>query len=441
MATPQKLPWFPWIGKKRPFYGWVIVAMGTITWFANNLQGNGFTTYLPLLHKEFGWSRAFLAGPRSIMQLENTVLGPLEGFLVDRFGPRILITTGLFIMGLGLVLFGLIQSLWMFYAVEILIALGSGFASPFLISVVINHWFRRKRSMTTSLAGLGYGISTIGGIPLVVFMQGNLGWRTASMLTGFLIMSLAIPAALFLRRSPEPYGLHMDGEMPGTFASATVEVNRVQGSVVEEHDFTLRQALRTRTFWFMGIGQAMAGLGMSAMQVHLFLHLQQGVGLAPASAALVVSVTGVANVVSRLLGGYLGDRLPKRFIIGSTVTMIATAALILAMATSLSVAMAYAVLLGVGMGARAPVMLSMQGEYFGRKSLGIISGFLNLLSGPLAIAAPVVIGYVADVQGSYRPALTAIGFIVVAGAVLLFLSVPPKLPVAKENVPSIKAGF
>ncbi len=87
------------------------------------------------------------------------------------------------------------------------------------------------------------------------------------------------------------------------------------------------------------------------------------------------------------------------------------------------------------MGARAPVMNSMQGEYFGRKSQGIIRGWLHLLSGPLALAAPVVTGYIADVQGSYRLVFIVMAFVALAGAVTLFLATPPKPPVRKEATP------
>ncbi len=409
--------------------------MGTLTWFANTLQGNAFTTYLPLLQKEFGWSRAFLAGPRSIMQLENTILGPVEGFLIDKFGPRILITVGLFIMGLGLILFGFIQSLWMFYMIEMFIALGSSVAGPLIISVVVNHWFRRKRSITNSLAGMGYGISTVVGIPMVVFMQGNLGWRSASILTGLLVWAIGIPAVLFLRRSPEPYGLQMDGDILGGFSSTAVDEKRDRSPVAEEYDFTFHDALRTRAFWFMGIGQALAGLGMSAVGVHLFLHLEEGIGLTPASAALIVSVTGIANIASRLLGGFLGDRLPKRLVVGATAGLLAISMFILGLATSMPMALAYAVVYGIGLGTRTPVLNSMQGEYFGRKSQGTIRGWLNLVSGPLALAAPIVTGYIADVQGSYRLAFIVMAFVALAGAVVLFLATPPKPPVRKYVTP------
>src|SRR5687768_8073863 len=111
-VTTEKVPWFPWIGKrKRPYYGWVVVAAGWVEQFFQGIVSQGFATYLGPLQEQFGWSRAVLAGPRAITSIEGAIMGPLEGYLVDRFGPRIVIGIGAFLMGLGLILFGLIQNL------------------------------------------------------------------------------------------------------------------------------------------------------------------------------------------------------------------------------------------------------------------------------------------------------------------------------------------
>lgn len=98
-----KLPLDSWIGK-RIFYGWVIVAVGVVTQLFQGLSTQGFTTYLDLLQKSFGWNRAVLAGPRSVTAIQGSVTGPLSGFLVDRFGPRVVVAIGTFVMGFGFIL-------------------------------------------------------------------------------------------------------------------------------------------------------------------------------------------------------------------------------------------------------------------------------------------------------------------------------------------------
>jgi MFS family permease len=117
---------------------------------------------------------------------------------------------------------------------------------------------------------------------------------------------------------------------------------------------------------------------------------------------------------------------------GFAITMMALSVLVLAVATTARLAFVYAVLYGIGWGVRTPVMNAMQGEYFGRTSLGVISGWLHSLSLPLTIAAPVLAGYVADVQGTYRTTFIVVAVLMMVGAALMFVAARPTPPVREE---------
>ncbi|HAL46239.1 MAG TPA: hypothetical protein DCP37_00625 [Dehalococcoidia bacterium] len=425
-AEQPRVPRIPWIGDKL-FYGWVVVFVGAATQFLQGTINQGFTTYLGPLQRDFGWSRAVLAGPRSITSVQNSIFGPVEGYLMDRFGPRIMSVTGVFIMGLGLILFGLTNSLWMYYLANVVIALGTGFYGMLVMSVAVNNWFRRRRTIAQSLMLLGWSMAGVVGVPAVVLVQAAFGWEVSAIGSGLIIWAVGIPTSMLLRTKPEPYGLLPDGD--SKTADATVAAGR--NPVDTEHDFTLREAVRTRTFWFISVGSAIGNLGMGTAQVHLFLHLEQGVGLERTTAALVWTVASLANMPARLIAGFLGDRLPKNHLMGFAITMMAISVLVLGVATTARMAFVYSVLYGIGWGVRTPVMNAMQGEYFGRTSLGVISGWLQSLSLPLTIAAPVLAGYVADVQDSYRTTFIVVAILMMAGAALMFMAVrpaPPKRP-------------
>ena len=74
----------------------------------------------------------------------------------------------------------------------------------------------------------------------------------------------------------------------------------------------------------------------------------------------------------------------------------------------------------------------MQGEYFGRESQGVIRGWLQSLSLPFTIAAPVVAGYIADIQGNYRLTFIVMSFVMLAGSALIFLATRPTHPHHQE---------
>src|SRR5512136_2953064 len=97
-TTSAKTPHLPLL-HARFFYGWVIVAVGFVNQIAQGLVNQGFSAYADLISSDFGWSKAAMAGPRSITSVQNSVLGPLSGYMVDRFGPRIVVGAGMTITG------------------------------------------------------------------------------------------------------------------------------------------------------------------------------------------------------------------------------------------------------------------------------------------------------------------------------------------------------
>ncbi|MFC2009977.1 MFS transporter [Chloroflexota bacterium] len=321
-----------------------MVFVGQVTQFLTGVMHQGFPTYLSPLQAQFGWSKAVLAGPRSVTQVENSILGPIEGFLVDKFGPRILVAIGVFIMGLGQILFGLTQSLWLYYLSNIILALGSSLQGLLIMSVAVNNWFRRKRSIAQSIMLLGFSMAGVIGVPILVLVQTNMGWQTSAIGSGLLIWTVGLPCSMLLRTRPELYGLVPDGKAPDD-ADQTKNKGRY---AVEEYDFTLRQAIHTRAFWLLASGWAVGSLGMGAAQVHLFLHLEEGVGLTRTTAAFVWTVASMSNIPSRLLGGFFGDHLPKNVMVGVSNVLIAVSVFVLAIATSQQMAFTYAVLYGIG---------------------------------------------------------------------------------------------
>ncbi|MFC1946786.1 MFS transporter [Chloroflexota bacterium] len=420
--TPQSLkpPRYPWIGKK-PFYGWIIVTVGAVTQFFQGIASQGFTTYMGLLQTEFGWTKAALSGPRSVTQIEGAITGPLEGFLVDRFGPRKVATVGIFITGIGFALFGLMNSYFMFYVSSIVITLGIGLQGLLVLSVTVNNWFNRKRTIAQSIMGLGYSMAGVIGVPILVFLQNQMDWRASAYITAVFVWVVGFPFVMMLRDKPETIGNVPDGEISDEKSTDTP-------IITGGYDFTLSESLKTSSFWLLAVGQAISNLGILGAQLHLFLHLEDYVGIERNTVALVWTVASLSNIPARLLGGYFGDRFPKNVLLGISNTLMAGAVYILAITDSTAMAFTFAVIFGIGWGMRTPVLNAIQGEYFGRMSQGVIRGWMQSLGLPIIIAAPVIVGHMADVQGTYRYAFSLMAGVMVIGSILLFVARHPKPP-------------
>jgi MFS family permease len=418
--NPSELPHIPWV-TDRFFYGWVIVAVGMVGQFSQGISVQGFSSYLGPLQRDFGWNRALLAGPRSVTQVQNSVLGPIEGYLIDRFGPRKMVATGSFILGLGFILFGFTNSIWMYFLASMVIALGTGLQGLLILSVAVNNWFRRKRTIANSIMLLGFSMAGVFGVPLLVLIQSSVGWKESAIVSGLFVWAVGIPCSMLLRTNPELYGLLPDGDPQLNDDTGNNATNGIQ-----DYDFTLKEALKTKAFWLIAVGSAIGNLGMGAAQTHLFLHLEIGLGLERSAAAMVWTVASVSNVPSRLIGGFLGDRFPKNIMLGFATISMSLSIFILGIATGIQMAFMYAFFYGIGWGIRTPVMNALQGEYFGRASQGIIRGWLQSVSIPFTIAAPVLAGYAADVQGNYRDTFMVTSVVMLIGAVLLLVASRPK---------------
>lgn len=421
---------------KKVFYGWILVLAATVNqMIMSGVGGLGFGTFILPLEKEFGWSKSALSAARSLTQVEGGLLDPIQGAVVDRVGPRIMVVAGMTIFGGGLILLGFVHSLWMYYLAFVVIALGSSLGGFVVMSTAINHWFRRKRTMALSLAQTGMGFGGIILIPLLIWAQVAFGWRVAAIGAGLLSWAVGIPMGLLMRHRPEHYGMHPDGDTE-IVSGGTQRLERepvgmlpttAQGKVV---DFTLKEAMRTPAFWLIGIGHGFSVMVVGAVTTHQFAHMEMadGVGLTAASAALVVTVLNIVNISGRFLAGLIGDRFDKRYISAAGNLIGSAALLMFALADSLVLAMGYAVLFGVSWGIRGPMMSSIRGDYFGRTHFGKILGTSSLITTPLSIVAPVFAGFMADWQGNYRLAFVILAFISSLGAISFLLAKPPKPP-------------
>ena len=136
----------------RIFYGWWVVAAGFgLEALIGSLFFYAYGAYVVLLREEFGWSRTLLSAAFALARAESAVLGPIQGWLTDRFGPRVLIRTGMVVLGVGFMLFSRVHSPVAFFLTFFVMAVGAGLGGYLPITVAIVNWFRpgaRRRSAT-----------------------------------------------------------------------------------------------------------------------------------------------------------------------------------------------------------------------------------------------------------------------------------------------------
>lgn len=405
----------------RFFFGWVIVAACFVAQAMTSISIQGLSTYVAPLQREFGWSLSQTAAGRSFQQADS-FLGPLTGWLVDRFGPRALMSAGIVLYAVSFVVFSQMSSLWGYYAACVMMAVANSLVGLLIVSYTLNHWFRRKRTTAMGIAVMGFAAAGIVFLPALVFVQGLFGWREAALATAAAMLVLGLPIVFLMRNSPERCGLLPDGDRPEDLAGI-LKTGRGGGLV----DFTTRQAVRTRAFWLLTIGNALAQMALAAIVVHQFPYLEDL--LTRETAALVLSVLNVFNLIGRLVGGVLGDRFRKHMIMAVNMVAATLGLALLVVADGLVLLLVYAALYGTSWGIRTAVANSLQGDYFGRASFGKIAGLAQTLAAPTAILSPILFGLIVEATGAYRPALMTLAVLTGIASVLFLLAARPPTPV------------
>ena len=413
----------------RVFYGWWIVSGGFIMQMVvGSLMIHSFTAYFPLLQYQFGWSRAMLSGAFALSRAESGILGPIQGWLIDRFGPRVMVRVGMVIFGAGFIMFSYTDSVLDYYITFLLMALGSSVAGFLTVATTVVNWFERRRGVAMGIAMSGFGIGGLL-VPAVAYSLSTLGWRPTAFISGVFIIIIGIPLGQVFRQRPEQYGYLPDGATrpEGSYSREPSD----RGSAPVEDDvggFTAREAMRTPVFWLLSMGHSMALLTVGAVSLHLVPHIMESVGLTITAASGAVSVMTLFNILGQVGGGFLGDRFSKRMLCAIAMLMHGSALLILAYATTIMPVFIFAVLHGTAWGLRGPMMTTIRADYFGRASFATIMGFSSLVVMVGMTGGPLFAGYMADIFDGYRVPFVIIAAITGLGSFFFAISAPPKLP-------------
>lgn len=409
--------------KSRIFYGWWITAAGAIMQgLVAVLLNQSFGTYAKVLSDEFQWSKTLFSAAFAMARVETGFLGPLEGWLIDRFGPRQIMRFGVILLGIGLMLFSLIQAPWQFIAVFLVMSIGASFASFMPISVAIVNWFERRRARALSILSLGFATGGLL-VPVLVLLIEQFGWRPTAFASGVVIIVIGLPLAQMIRHRPEPYGMFRDGIAPEDEPTDASEDRPRR--LVRAGDYTARQAIKTSAFWLIALGHGSALLIVAALQVHLVLHLTENLAYSLAGAASVVALVTIMQFAGQALTGVVGDRWNKRYICVVCMGMHATAILFLAYATELWMVGAFAVLHGVAWGARGPLMSAIRADYFGGQNFGTIMGTSSLIASIGTTAGPLIAGILADRSGNYETGFTVLAVLAALGSIFFIAARPP----------------
>jgi MFS family permease len=358
----------------------------------------GMPFYYDFMVQQFGWTRAQVTSGNALSRL---VVGPIFGFLagwvVDRFGPRRVMMTGILMAGVALVGLGWASSLGMFYFFYLINALGYVCGGPLPNQVLLTQWFDRSRGKAMGIAYLGIGIGGATVPWLSHALVQHFGWQAALRVLGLLIVSVSFPLALLVKEPPRRTSVSVKS------ASA-------------------KTAFKKASFYLLTLGSMCSIAAVSGTQQNLKLFLSLDRHFTQRDAAGVLSLVLAFSIAGRLLMGWLADRFSKKYVMLLTYLLVAAGIPLLFLGSTRPMLYVSAAIFGLGLGGDYMIIPLMTAEIFGIEILGRLLGVILTAGGIAEGVAPWFVGRLRDATGSYREScFVLVGIALLGGLAVLGL--------------------
>ena len=415
------------------FYGWRMIAVGaTLRILGGGLYFYGFSVFFLPLSTDLGLSRAATSLVFSLARAQGAFEGPVAGYFMDRYGPRPLMMLAILMTSAGHLLLSGVHSyftLLLVYMGVVSLSFHAGFMDAPM--VIANTWFIRKRTIAMALISGSIGIGGFLFTPLLSAAVHTFGWRQAAFGCGLVFLSLGLPLALLVRRSPESMGLRPDGD-PSIARHGEIQ-SKGHPAAHEEVNFSLLAALRTSPFWLLTLATGVRIVILSAVNVH-YIPLMVWKGSSEQRAAFFLAAQAFMSLPSHVIFGIIADRVDKPKLMASCM-LLAIAAVVLLIYTESEWGLLLFIALFSAVESTFPVNWSTVGEFFGRKNFAKIRGTMSLIQTWGSVIGPVAAGAIYDSTQSYTILLWAsAGLLLVAGSLYALVVKPSAVPGSVKSV-------
>ncbi|MFC2070158.1 MFS transporter [Chloroflexota bacterium] len=430
-------------GSPGIFFGWWInLVTGVVSGFGHGFYSYGMSVFFKPLASELNLSRAATSLATGIGRLQGGIEAPITGWLSDRFGPKWVVIVGLCIYVAGLALMYYINAPWTYYVVwGVIIAIGNNTANTIAIDKVLADWFIKKRGLALGTRFVILGICGIIVLPVVTWLVDTQGWRMTCLIWA-VVMFIGIPFLWYFvkQKRPEYYGLLPDGVAVDEDSEADVDAMIGKGveyaASFEETEFTLRQAMRTSSYWLTTIAWLFYTVVLGAFNIHIIPFLTD-MGISKIAAGGMMALMVFFTIPARFIGGVLADRVRKnriQYLVAGAFFLQVIGILVFLLHQSIVTVYVFLILYGFGSGAPTPLRMTLGGRYFGRKAFASIQGTSMVLTAPMSFLSPVYAGWVYDTTGSYTDAFISFAVLCALSAFLMLLVHPPKPPAQVGNI-------
>jgi sugar phosphate permease len=418
--------------RTRIHWAWLVAGAAFVTL----IGAAGFravpSVLIDPLHEEFGWSHATISAAVSINLVLFGVISPFAAALMDRLGMRRVVAGALVLVAAGSGLTVFMTASWqLLLCWGVLVGVGTGAMSMAFVATVTGRWFVRHRGLVSGILTAAGATGQLVFLPLVAVLATEHGWRTPAVVVAAAALAVVPLVLALLRDRPSDVGT----TAYGATTEEVTDPGPVTGSSAARAVRALTSAARTRTFWLLAGGFAICGMSTNGLVGTHFVTAAHDHGMAHTTAASLLALIGIFDVVGTILSGWLTDRVDPRLLLGVYYTLRGMSLVILPslFAPNTEPPMwAFIVFYGLDWIATVPPTVALCRNRFGTSG-PVVFGWVFASHQVGAAIAAVGAGAIRDTQGSYDLAWFMAGGLCVVAALLSFAIRPTREPAPPET--------
>ncbi|SFL33481.1 MFS transporter [Geodermatophilus ruber] len=350
------------------------------------------------LRAEFGWSVSVISAAVALNMALYGLTAPFAAALMERFGIRRVVVAALLVTAAGSGLTVFMTASWQLVLLwGLLVGLGTGSMALSLVATVTGRWFVARRGLVSGILTAGGATGQLVFLPLVARADEEWGWRSASLGTTAAALA-AVPLVLWLLRDrPRDLGVAPYGGTPAD------DVDPVRTGAARTALRGLVEAARRRPFWLLAGGFFICGVSTNGLVQPHFIPAAHDHGMPVTTAAGLLAVVGVFDIVGTVLSGWLTDRVDPRMLLLAYYGLRGLSLFLLPplFGPDLHASMiAFIVFYGLDWVATVPPTLALCREHFGARA-PIVFGWVFAAHQIGSAVAAFGGGVIRDVTGSY----------------------------------------
>jgi sugar phosphate permease len=408
---------------KRIHYAWIMAAVTFIALMgAAGFRATPSVLIVPL-QNEFGWNRAVISVAVSINLILFGLTGPFAAALMDRFGLRVVTVGALITVSAGALLTTVMNSPWQLYLLwGVVVGLGTGCMASVLAATVAGRWFVQRRGLVLGALTAAGATGQLIFLPGLGWLAQSVGWRYAAISVGVAALVVVPLVAIFFRNRPSDVGLRAYG------ATEADSVPLTTGSPIANAFRGLQLGVRSRDFWLLGGSFFICGASTNGLIGTHLIPASMDHGMAEVTAASLLAVIGVFDVIGTLASGYLTDRFDSRWLLFVYYGLRGFSLLLLpyVLGSPQFGLILFIVFYGLDWVATVPPTVQLARKVFGQQNFAIVYGWIFAAHQIGAATVAFAAGAVRTFFGDYQLAFMFSGLLCLLAAGLVLRIARPR---------------